>query len=417
MKRMKITKILARQVLDSRGNPTVQAEVYSNNFIGSATVPSGASTGKYEALELRDKEKDFHGLSVLKAINNVNSIIKKNIINKNFSSQNDFDKVLIDLDGTPNKSNLGANSILAVSLAFSRCFAKFKNKELFETFGKRFVIPMPFSNVINGGKHADDDLKIQEFMIVPVGAKSFSEATKMISEVYHTLKQDIEIKFGKNKSNVGDEGGFAPPVSSASDALDLISKAIDENGYSKDIKFALDCAASEFFDNTHYNIKNDLNISSPKLIDYYSKLLKSYPIISIEDPFDQDDINSFREFNKKFGRKIQIVGDDLLVSNSMRIELALKNKLCNSLLLKVNQIGSLTEALDAANIAFKNKWKVMVSHRSGETEDSFIADLAVGLGCGQIKIGSPRGSERTSKYNRLLKIEELLNKKAKFARI
>ena len=414
---MKINKIIASQVLDSRGNPTIETEVFSGKFSGKAIVPSGASTGKYEALELRDKGKAFHGMSVFKAVNNVNSIISKSLINKSFSSQNEVDNLLIKLDNTENKSNLGANSILSVSLAFSRCFAESKNKELYETLGKKFVIPIPFSNVINGGKHADDDLKIQEFMIVPIGAKSFSQAVQMVSEVYHTLKQDIETKFGRNKSNVGDEGGFAPPLKSSVDALDLISKAIDENGYSKEIKFALDCAASEFFDNTNYNIETELNLSGDKLIDYYSKLLKSYPIISIEDPFDQDDFESFKIFNRKFGRKIRIIGDDLLVSNNMRIELAIKNKLCNSLLLKVNQIGSLSEALSASSLAFKSKWDVMVSHRSGESEDSFISDLAVGLGCGLIKVGSPRGSERTCKYNRLLYIEELLGKKAKFAQI
>ncbi len=410
----KITKVRARQVLDSRGNPTVEAEVFTEKAKGSAIAPSGASTGKYEALELRDKEKAYHGKSVLKAVNNINKIIAPKLIGKDITNQEEIDNLLISLDGTPTKSMLGANAIVAVSLAAAVAASNTLNKPLYKYLGNKTLLPIPFCNIINGGKHSEGDLQIQEFMIVPVKAKSFSEATQMVSEVYHTLKQNIEDKYGKLATHIGDEGGFAPPIKTPYEALDLISKAINENSYKENVKIALDCAASEFYTGTNYKIETDKTLNSNKLIDYYKDLVKKYPIISIEDPFDQDDFSAYKELRKKL--KIQIVGDDLLVTNPSRIELAVKQKLCNCLLLKVNQIGTLTEALNSFKLASKAKWKTMVSHRSGETEDTFISDLAVALGCGQIKLGAPARGERTAKINRFLRIEEELGNKAKYAR-
>lgn len=409
----KIIKIKARQVLDSRGNPTIECEIFTNKSKGSAIVPSGASIGKYEALELRDKEKAYHGKSVLKAINNINKITPK-LIGKEITKQQDIDKLLDELDGTPNKSNLGANATLAVSLASAVAASNSLNKPLYKYLGNKTNLPIPFCNIINGGKHSEGDLKIQEFMIVPIKAKSFSEATQMVAEIYYTLKEDIEDKYGKLATHVGDEGGFAPPIKNPYEALDLISKAIEENNYKENVKIAIDAAASEFYTGTQYQIEQEKVLNSNKLIEYYKDLIKKYPIISLEDPFDQDDFESYRELKKKI--KIQIVGDDLLVTNKDRIEHAIKQKLCNCLLLKVNQIGTLSEALEAFKLASKAGWKTMVSHRSGETEDTFISDLSVALGCGQIKLGAPCRGERTSKFNRLLRIEEELGKKVKYSK-
>ena len=409
----KIIKIKARQVLDSRGNPTIECEIFTNKSKGSAIVPSGASIGKYEALELRDKEKAYHGKSVLKAINNINKITPK-LIGKEITKQQDIDKLLDELDGTPNKSNLGANATLAVSLASAVAASNSLNKPLYKYLGNKTNLPIPFCNIINGGKHSEGDLKIQEFMIVPIKAKSFSEATQMVAEIYYTLKEDIEDKYGKLATHVGDEGGFAPPIKNPYEALDLISKAIEENNYKENVKIAIDAAASEFYTGTQYQIEPEKVLNSNKLIEYYKDLIKKYPIISLEDPFDQDDFESYRELKKKI--KIQIVGDDLLVTNKDRIEHAIKQKLCNCLLLKVNQIGTLSEALEAFKLASKAGWKTMVSHRSGETEDTFISDLSVALGCGQIKLGAPCRGERTSKFNRLLRIEEELGKKVKYSK-
>lgn len=411
---MKIKKIIARQVLDSRGNPTVEAEVFTEKSKGSAIAPSGITTGKYEALELRDKEEAYYGMSVLKAVDNINKVIAPKIIGKDVTKQEEIDNLLITLDGTPTKSMLGANAIVAVSLACSVAAANSLNKPLYKYLGNKTILPIPFSNVINGGKHSGNELQIQEFMIAPVKAKSFSQATQMVCEIYQTLKQNIEDKYGKQAANIGDEGGFAPPVKTPYEALDLISGAIKEEGYQDNVKIALDCAASEFYTGTQYKIETDKTLNTYKLIDYYKDLVKKYNIVSIEDPFDQDDFSAFKELRKKL--KIQIIGDDLTVTNPSRIELAVKQKLCNCLLLKVNQIGTLTEALNAARLASKAKWKIMVSHRSGDTEDAFIADLAVALGCGQIKLGAPCRGERTAKFNRLLRIEEELGKKVKYAR-
>ncbi len=405
----KITKIKARQVLDSRGNPTIEAEVFTKLNSGSAIVPSGASTGMYEAKELRDNEKAYHGLSVLKAINNIPKI-EKVLKNKDVRDQKSIDGLMIKLDGTKDKSNLGANTILAVSLASARCVSNSLNKPLYKYLGSKSLMPVPFCNVINGGKHAGNNLKFQEFMIVPIKAKSFSEATQMVSEVYHTLKSDIEKRFGKQFTNIGDEGGFTPNIEKPEEAFELIQKAIEENGYKEKVKLAMDCAASEFHDpkKNKYNVYNDNWLDRYGLMDYYSNLIKTYKLISIEDPFDQEDYAAWHEFKQK--TRIQVVGDDLLATNPTKIKEAVKEKLCNCLLLKVNQIGTLTEALEANTLAKNAKWNVMVSHRSGETEDTFIADLAVALGSGQIKLGAPARGERTCKFNRLLRIEEELVK-------
>ena len=403
---MKITKIKAREILDSRGNPTVEVDVYVGSKLFRAAVPSGASTGKHEAVELRDKQKRFLGKGVLKAVNNVNKIIAPNLKGKNPKSQEEIDKLMIALDGTSNKSKLGANAILGVSLAVARAGAD--GKPLYDYLHKTYNIknklklPRAFFNVINGGEHAGNQLAIQEFMISPK-MKTFKENLRVGSEIYHTLKSVILKKYGKDAINVGDEGGFAPPLKNAKEALDILTRAVTKAGYKGKVDIAVDAAASEFYKKGKYEIDNK-KLTPKQLLNYYLKLIKKYHIISLEDPFQEEDFTSFAELTKK--SKIQIVGDDLLVTNQKRIETAIKNKSCNCLLLKVNQIGTITEAINAAKLAFKNNWKVMVSHRSGETEDTFIADLVAALGCGQIKSGAPCRSERTAKYNQLLRIEE-----------
>ncbi len=408
-------RIEAREILDSRGNPTVEVKICSIKGDAIAKVPSGVSTGKYEALELRDGTMRFHGKGVTKAVKNV-SLISNKIRSINFAEQQKLDRAMINFDGTPNKSRLGANAILGISMAAARAAAIEKNQPLYKHLGsltkKKTTMPVPFCNVINGGKHAGGKLAMQEFMIVPVKAKNFQEAAQWASEVYHILKDIIKKKYGLSSVNVGDEGGFAPDVDSAYDALNLLEKAVSEAGYSKKIKFAIDAAASEFYSHGKYIV--DRIMSQKELLDHYIDLIRSYPVISLEDPFDQDDFNSYKDLMKK--ARIQIVGDDLLATNATRIQMALDRGLCNALLLKVNQIGTITEALEAANLAMKNKWNVMVSHRSGETDDTFIADLAVALGCGQIKIGAPCRGERIVKFNRLMEIENELGSKAKFAR-
>jgi len=416
---MIISEVRGRQVLDSRGNPTVEAEVYCGHLFERAMVPSGASTGIYEALELRDKKKDFHGKGVKKAISNI-KLISKKISGKEVTEQELIDNAMLELDGTKNKSRLGANAILSVSMACSRMAAHSLNIPLYEYINKifrykpKYFLPVPFANIINGGKHAAGDLQFQEFMVAPIKAKTFSDAARMCSEITHTLKKIIAEKYGKSSTSVGDEGGFAPSLKNPKEALELITNAIKEQGYSKEVKIAMDPAASEFFEDNHYLVEKGKRISPGELVDYYLDLIKSYPIVSLEDPFDQQDFNSFAELTKK--SKIQIVGDDLLVTNVERINQALQQKSCNSLLLKVNQIGSLTESFAAAKLAMDNNWTVMVSHRSGETEDPFIADLAVGISSGQIKLGAPVRGERTCKYNQLLRIEEELGKHGSYAK-
>ena len=419
----KIKKIKAREVLDSRGNPTIEVDVLTNSCCAKAIVPSGASTGIHEALELRDNNKKrYYGKGVLKAVNNVNKIISKKIIGFDCRQQRKIDNILSELDGTENKSNLGANAILGASMAVCKAGAICSNKQFYEHIqrlsnSKKLVLPMPQMNLINSGRHAGINNDIQEHMVMPVGFKSFNEALRAGVETYHSLKNILKQKYGAKATLLGDEGGFAPPIKNVEERLELLLKAIEETGYKGKIKLALYCAASEFFNdkNEKYTILNK-KYEKGELVDFYKNLIERYPIISIEDGMAQDDWQGWGLLNKELGRKTQIVGDDLLVTDIGRIKKALDREACNALLLKVNQIGTVTEAIDAANIAFKSKWNVIVSHRSGETEDSFIADLCVGIGASQSKFGAPARSERTAKYNRLLRIEEILGNKAKFAK-
>ena len=417
----KIKKIKAREILDSRGNPTIEVDLIAKNMIYSASVPSGASTGIHEALELRDKTKRYLGKGVQKAVRNVDKI-SKFIVGKDCTKQKEIDLLMIKKDRTDDKSRFGANAILAVSLACARAGANNKKLFLFEhiakllsPYKKEFPIslPRPFFNVINGGKHADNKLSFQEFMIVPK-FKTFKQNLQAAGEVYHILKKDLHKKYGKGSTNVGDEGGFAPErLQKSTDALKILMKAIKDAGYFGKMDIAMDCAASEFFKRGKYLV-DGRKLSKQQLTNHYIQLAKKYPLVSIEDPFDQEDFIAFAELKKKLAENklnVQIVGDDLTVTNVDRIEEAIREGSCDCLLLKVNQIGSLTEALNAVRLAHNNGWKVMVSHRSGETEDTFIADLAVGINCGQIKAGAPCRGERTAKYNQLLRIEELLSRK------
>lgn len=415
----RIKDVKAREVLDSRGNPTVEVDVTTDYGLSRATVPSGASTGIHEALELRDKGKRLFGLGVLKAVNNVNSIISKKIIGLECTDQRHIDNLMIKLDNTENKRRLGANAILGVSIAACRAAALCRNEPLYRHIGhlgrnKRFILPVPCMNIVNGGAHADNNLDIQEFIIMPTGAKTFKEAMQMGSEIYHTLKTIIHNKYGKNVTNVGDEGGFAPPLNKSAEALDIIMKSIEKAGYIGKVKLALDCAASEFYKNGSY-IFEGKKMKAEKLMGCYAKLIDEYPIASIEDPFSQDDFKAWAMFTGEFGKKVQIVGDDLLVTSVKRIKEAINRNACNALLLKINQIGTITESISAWRTAVSEGWKVMVSHRSGETGDSFISDLAVGLGAGQIKAGAPCRSERLAKYNQLIRIEEESGRNAKYA--
>jgi len=417
----KIKDIKARRILDSRGHPTIEVTITTSSASGTASVPSGASTGIHEALELRDNTKPFHGKDVQKAINNINKIIKPKLLNQDCTNQAHIDQIMLDLDGTENKSKLGANAMLAVSLACARAAANSQYKPLYlylhQLIKKKiniltpYELPHPYMNIINGGKHADTKLAIQEFMIVPCG-KTFSNSIQMGTEVYHTLKQELHKKYGKNATNIGDEGGFTPPLTTTEQALDLLLSAIKKSGYEKKVFLAMDCAASEFYNpKTNIYHLNNKSYTSSQLLNYYLTLIKKYPqLISIEDPFHQEDFQSFAQLNKQ-AKHIQIVGDDLTVTNLERLHQAIQSKSCSCLLLKLNQIGTLTEALHAAAASYNAGWHVMVSHRSGETNDTFIADLAVALGCGQIKAGAPCRGERVAKYNRLLEIEEELKKK------
>jgi len=419
----KIKEVLAREILDSRGNPTVEAQVITSNGVFRAEVPSGASTGIHEALELRDGGKRFGGKGVLKAVSNINKIISKKLIGKDARNQEAIDTIMINLDGTPNKSKLGANAILAVSMAVCRAGAIARRIPLYRHIAimagtKKIVMPVPCFNVINGGRHAENRLAMQEFMLMPVGAKSFNKAYRMGAEVYHILKEIVEERYGKSASNVGDEGGFAPNLEHGKEALDMINEAIKKSGYSGKIKIGIDSAASEFYKDGNYNLgfkdnKKDEILNGQELMSRYEEFVKDYPVVSIEDPFAEDDWGSWARMTEK--SKIQIVGDDLLVTNPKRIIMAIARKSCNALLLKLNQIGTVTEAIQSYCLAKQAGWGVMVSHRSGETSDTFIADLAVGLGTGQIKAGAPCRGERTVKYNRLLRIEEELRKKFIYA--
>jgi enolase len=408
----KILSVKAREILDSRGNPTVECELKTNKGVVVASVPSGASTGVHAALELRDGGKRYGGFGVLKAVRNVDKIAKK-IKGMDPSKQREIDDLMIKLDGTQNKSNLGANAILSVSVACCKAAAQAKGLEVYEyiseMYGTKPSMPVPYFNVINGGKHAGSKLAIQEFMIAPIGAKTFSEALRIGSETYHALKKIIEHKYGRTAVNVGDEGGFAPPITKTQEAFDVIKDALIKARYSSKVELAIDAAATSFYKNGRYYI--DLKEKSPhQLIEYYEKLVQKNPkLVSIEDPFMEEAFEDFAELNKAL--KIQIVGDDLTVTNTARLQKAIDKRSCNCLILKINQIGTLTEALNAATLCRAVGWKIMVSHRSGDTTDDFIADLAVGIGASQIKSGAPCRSERLAKYNRLVRIEELLRKR------
>jgi len=405
----------------------VEVDVTTEHGLFRAAVPSGASTGIYEALELRDNIKtEYLGKGVKKAVANVNDIIAPAMIGKDSTKQAELDKVMLDLDGTENKEKLGANAILGVSLAACRAGAAAKGVPLYRHIAdlagnKHIVLPVPAFNVINGGSHAGNKLAMQEFMILPVGATSFTEAMRMGAETYHVLKGLIKDKYGQDATNVGDEGGFAPSIQDNKEGLELLKAAIAKAGYTGKVKIGMDVAASEFYVDGKYDLdfktkNNDKShvLTGEQLAELYKEFIKEYPIISIEDPFDQDDWESYAKLTAAIGKDVQIVGDDLLVTNPKRIKIGVEKKACNALLLKVNQIGTVTESIQACKDAQAAGWGVMVSHRSGETEDTFIADLVVGLGTGEIKTGAPCRSERLAKYNQILRIEEELGKDARY---
>ena len=415
---IKIENVKGRQILDSRGNPTVEVDiVLSNGLVGSASVPSGASTGKYEAVELRDGFKSYHGKGVTKAIDNIDNDIKNIILGRSPLEQTKIDNDLISLDGTSNKNKLGANAILGVSMAVARAGAISLNQPLYKYIGglSSKVMPVPLMNIINGGAHANNLLDIQEFMIMPINFERFSDALRAGVEIFHNLKKILDDK--NYSTSVGDEGGFAPKIDDPKIALDLISKSIEVSGYrvGEDVFVALDAAASEFYKKNKY-ILNDKNklLTTDELIDYWGGLIKNYPIISIEDPFDEDDINGFAKFTNLYGKNLQIVGDDLFVTSEKKLSEGIQKQAGNSILIKLNQVGTLTETLDTISKAKKHNFNTIISHRSGETEDNFISDLCVGINAGQIKTGSLSRSDRTSKYNQLLRIEEQLGEEAKF---
>ncbi len=401
----KIKDIYAREVLDSRGNPTVEATVVlESGFKAKAMVPSGASTGSKEALELRDGEPRYLGKGVLKAVNNINTVIKEALIGKNALNQREIDNIMIKLDATENKSNLGANAILAVSLANLKVASKYNHKELYEYVGNSYSMPLAMMNILNGGVHADNELNFQEFMIMPV-ALEMKERIRIGSEIFHTLKNILK-ENGYN-TNVGDEGGFAPNLKTNKEALDFIVTAIKKAGYQPgvDVKLALDVAASEFYQEGYYCLEGG-KYTTDELLDYYQKLVREYPIVSIEDPFDENDWQGFQKMTKILGDKIWIVGDDLFVTNKKYLQKGIELKAANAILIKMNQIGTITETFETIALAQANGYRTIISHRSGETEDTSIADLAVGLDLRQIKTGSLSRTDRISKYNRLMEIEE-----------
>jgi enolase len=414
----KIKNIKGREILDSRGNPTVEVEVeLSDGSAGIAAVPSGASTGKYEAVELRDGGPRFNGLGVLKAVNNVNTEIAGALTGMNASDQPDIDRKLIELDGTDNKARLGANAVLGVSLAVARASANSAGTPLYRYLNQAetYTLPVPMMNILNGGKHAAGSTDFQEFMVSPAGASSFSKALQMGVEIYHALKKVLKDR--KLNTNVGDEGGFAPSLPSNKDAIEAILAAMEKAGYKpgKDCFIALDPAATEFYNNGKYVLaKEGVSLSSDEMVDYYVKWASDYPIISLEDGMAEDDWDGWQLLTRKLGKRIQLVGDDLYTTNVTRLAKGIKLKASNSILIKLNQIGTLTETLDAVRMAYDAGWTAMVSHRSGETEDTTIADLSVALNSGQIKTGAPCRSERTAKYNRLLRIEQELGKAAEY---
>jgi enolase len=417
-----ISNIIARQILDSRGNPTVEVDVITDSgFFGRAAVPSGASTGKHEALELRDGEKNYYlGKGVQKAVNNVNTVIKQELTGTYIFDQGLVDKKMIALDGTENKEHLGANAMLGVSLAVARAAAEECHLPLYKYVGgvNANTLPIPLMNILNGGSHADNGLDFQEFMIMPVGAATFSEGLRMGVEVFHHLKKVLKDK--NYSTNVGDEGGFAPNIKSNEDAIKLVLKAIETAGYKpgQDIFIAIDAASSEFYDAKTkkyiFSKSSGDKLSSAEMVDYWSDWAKRYPILSIEDGLAEDDWDGWKLITGKLGKKIQLVGDDLFVTNVERLQKGIDSGTANSILVKVNQIGTLTETINAVNLAYKNSYTAVMSHRSGETEDNTIADLAVALNTGQIKTGSASRSDRVAKYNQLLRIEEQLGEGASY---
>ena len=413
----KIKYLKARQILDSRGSPTVEVDMsIDDGQIFRASVPSGASTGKYEAVELRDNNDNYNGKSVHNAVSNVNDLIKNKIINKNFNSIYEFDNEILNLDNTANKSNLGANAILACSLSFIKCLANNSNKSLYEFLltDQEYILPCPLMNIINGGAHANNGLDIQEFMIIPAGFKSFSDSLQAGVETFLKLKELLNKK--SYSTAVGDEGGFAPDLKTNEEALNLILDSITLAGYEpgKNIFLALDVASSELYNQGKYSYDNEL-LSSSELIGVYKDLTSKFPIISIEDPLDEDDWESWKSITKSLGNSIQLVGDDLFVTNKSKLQMGIDTNSANSILVKINQIGSISETLDTINMAKNNNYSYIISHRSGETEDSSIADIAVGTKSGQIKTGSCSRSDRTAKYNQLLRIEDQLKGKCDFA--
>ena len=415
-----INQIKAREILDSRGNPTLEVDVtLENGSVGRAAVPSGASTGAHEAVELRDNDKArFKGKGVSKAVENVNKDLATALIGLNAKDQKSIDHKMIDLDGTENKSRLGANAILGISLAIAKAAATCSNQSLFRYIGgeRARVLPVPMMNIINGGEHADNPIDIQEFMIMPIGAKNIKEAIRMGSEVFHTLK--AELRSSGLSTSVGDEGGFAPNISSTRDALDFILKSIENAGYKagKDIYLALDCASTEYFCDGKYHLSGENKVLGSKdNAAYLADLVADYPIISIEDGMAEDDWEGWEILTNELGDKIQLVGDDLFVTNPKRLKKGIETSCANSMLVKVNQIGTLTETLEAVDLAHRANYTNVMSHRSGETEDTTIADLAVATNCGQIKTGSLARSDRLAKYNQLIRIEEELGGLAKYA--
>jgi enolase len=417
---LKITDVHAREIIDSRGNPTVEAEVTVEGCItGRAAVPSGASTGKFEAVELRDGEPRYFGLGVTKAVDNVNERIKKVLIGKNALEQLEIDRILMKEDGTDNKQNLGANAILGVSMAVARAAAEALDIPLYRYLGGCYTrqLPVPMMNILNGGKHAKNTVDFQEFMIMPVSAQSFQDGLRICSEIYHNLKKILE-RDGL-ATGVGDEGGFAPDLPDAKAVLCLIVEAIRAAGHKpgEDIKIALDVASSEMYqeDTGMYYFEGESQLSekevhrnTKEMISYYEELIKEFPIISIEDGLAEDDWDGWQELTRRIGDKVQLVGDDLFVTNTKRLDLGIKKRVANAILVKVNQIGTVSEAMEAIEMAHKNAYRAVISHRSGETEDTFIADLAVAVNAGQIKTGAPCRSDRVAKYNQLLRIEEEL---------
>ncbi len=416
----KIKNIYAREILDSRGNPTVECDVkLEDGSFGRASVPSGASTGIHEALELRDGDQNrYLGKGVKKAVQNINEHIKQEVIGKSFDDYETFDKTILTLDGTENKSNLGANATLATSLAFAKSLADHSSVSFYEHISenKDFLLPVPMMNIINGGSHADNNVDIQEFMIAPVGASSFSESLRYGCEIFHSLKSILKSK--NLNTNVGDEGGFAPNVNSSSEVIEIILNAVEKAGLkiNDDILLSLDVASTEFYKNNKYDLQGEgKSLTSDEMVNYIENLSNNFPIYSIEDGMSEDDWDGWIELTKRIGNKVQLVGDDLFVTNIKRLKTGIEKNAGNSILVKLNQIGTLSETINAIKLGKKNNFSSIISHRSGETEDTTISDLCVAVSAGQIKTGSLSRTDRTAKYNQLLRIEEMLGSRAKYA--